>query len=188
MPIRVNNVTKNNGGTSTYNQRELALIRYNNTSVWRKTVTLTNLVGGGARTDNRQLDAGYNDSTYTLLSTNLVAGHKYFVRGYVYTNGAWTMEPISTLTFYGATIASVSGNDKSQTNNIMQTVSSNSGSVTHRVFGSVVAGTSSWCGSTLYMLVDVTPLEEATGRTFTASQFWSYIGSSVFYGSKDFVP
>lgn len=37
-----------------------------------------------------------------------------------------------------------------------------------------------------YMVVDITPLEEALDRTLTADEFWTFIGSKEFYGDKTF--
>lgn len=191
MPIILNGDTFANGGTATYGDTSLSAIQVSidggeAVEVWRRAVTLVNLVGSAAATDTRVIDAGYNDMTYTVRSFTAVNGHKYYCRASTSCVGSWTMGPTSTVFFDGTTVSSSGGN--SNTGHIVKTLSSGTKSATHRAYGSSAAGAYSACNATLYMMVDITPLEEATGRTFTANEFWSYIGSQVFYGSKDFTP
>lgn len=191
MPIELNGVTFPNGGNAFFNGDELSSIQVSingdpPVEVWRRSVTLTNLVGGSSIRDNRVIDAGYNDMTYTVKTITAEAGHKYYVRARASAVGSWTMGPTSTISFDGTTVTSSGGNQT--TGAIMKSPSAGSRSVTHRVYGSSAAGAYSACDSYTDMIVDITPLEEAAGRTFDAAQFWSYIGSTVFYGSKEFIP
>lgn len=195
MPIILNDETFSNGGTVTLNLGDgdvsLSAIQVSidgadSVEVWRRAVTLTNLVGSNLISDTRVIDAGYNDMTYGMKSFTAVNGHKYYCRASTDAVGSWTMDPTSTVFFDGTSVSSSGGG--ANTGHIVKTLSSGTKSATHRAYGSSVAGAYSACYANLYMIVDITPLEEATGRTFTANQFWSYIGSQVFYGSKDFTP
>lgn len=195
MPIIYNGETFSNGGSATVDlgdgEVSLSAIQVSidggdPVEVWRRAVTLVNLVGNGVATDTRVIDAGYNDMTYTMRSFTAINGHKYYCRASTDCVGSWTMGPTSTVFFDGTAVSSSGGN--ANTGHVIKTLSSGTKSATHRVYGSSVAGAYSACNANLYMMVDITPLEEATGRTFTANEFWSYIGSQVFYGSKDFTP
>lgn len=195
MPIIYNGETFSNGGSATGNLGDgevslssimVSIDGADPVEVWRRAVTLVNLVGNEAAIDIKVIDAGYNDMTHTMRTFTAINGHKYYCRASTDCVGAWTMGPTSTVFFDGTTVSSSGGN--ANTGHIVKTLSSGTKSATHRVYGSSVAGAYSACNANLYMMVDITPLEEATGITFTASSFWNYIGQTVFYGSKDFTP
>lgn len=188
MPIVLNGVTFGNGGTATYNDTELSSIQVSlggadPVEVWRRSVTLVNLVGNQQITSTKVIDAAYNEGTTPMQNYTTVSGHKYFVRGSASATGTWTYGPASRLSVGSLQVASMNG-----PNNATLIPSSSSVQSAHYWMGSSQVGAYSACTATIYMVVDITPLEEATGRTFTAAQFWSYIGSTVFYGSKEFIP
>ena len=190
MPIRLNNQMHKNGGFSNFNQRALQKIRYANRIVWQRQVTLKNLLNAQGSGSNYYDIAPQSGSrvygTYTVVS-----GHRYFVRaGASILTTDWTGTPYVTTRVGGTAITSISGSGASGTNNAIITPSSTSCEwrMDWNLPGGGTVGGNYWTYTYLYMIVDLTEIEEALGRTFTASEFWNYIGGQVFYGNKDVIP
>ena len=200
MSIVINGITNagtfNNGGSASYGGYSLNEIKYDIYSVWKKEVTLTNLLSA-QNNDSRWLDIGYGEGTYpdaqSATSFTVVVNHRYFIRSrdYIYPSdwdGAWG--PTSATVVGGSWTNSVSGSNGLAITNVIRTFSSTSALRQHYVKGrGQTAGGQYLMESNLYMLVDMKPLEDARGAQFaSADDFWTYIGSQVFYGSKNFVP
>lgn len=190
MPIRLNNQVHNNGGYSNYNNQALSRIRYNNRTVWQREITLTNLLANEYG-KSRWLDIGYGEGTYENGNFAVTAGHRYFVRARAYIWGAdWDSDWGTTCgTNVQDRIVTVSGSGADATANMIITASSST--LTWSMYDKgrgMTAGGQYVHQSFVYMVMDITELETARGTQMSASDVWSFIGSSVFYGNKSFIP
>lgn len=189
MSIILNGTTFANGGTALYNGTSLSSIKYGTTEVWRRSVTLTNLIGNSDSSTTHTIDIGYNSGITNYRTISTESGHRYYVRAKAECAGSFASSPTPTsrAQIGGTNIASIYSVN-STTNHAI--ITAGSSSVLRHFWQGTASGSGVYasCKATWYMLVDLTELESATGTTFTASSFWSYIGSSVFYGDKEVTP
>lgn len=170
----------------------LQIVRTNGTEVWKRGITLTNSVGRWAMQASKSWsDAGFEENNISAGTLSLNSAHRYFV--YVEWSGYGYEYNPQTSFAYNAWV-------QLDTTSL---VSKNTNTPFHRETKSaktIVSGfgytnlllhysrSGVWQGdaiATFYMVMDITALEAEKG-TMTADQVWTFIGGSVFYGSKDF--
>jgi len=164
-------------------------INVNGVTVWKSAVTLVNLVGSTAQ----KIEEAYSDHGYDWGHTrngsaiSTVVGHRYYVRAYA---GAYAGGCAHGYTGSFATSTARFVGDIAHTDGGTATghaiVVANSSSTNLQMFMSRGASDGGSCSAEFYMVVDLTEFEQVTEKTYTADTFWSVIGSTVFYNSKEF--
>lgn len=197
MPIYDNDGTSNyqigtvydNDGTANY---RIGKVYDNdgttNSLIYSGSVVLTNLVGSAAQTITRSWsDHGYDSGTANGNAISTIAWHRYYVRAYA---EAWAAgcshgytNPYGYATAVFINNISATGNGGNVTNHAI--VQANSGTTYMQLAYRRNESDQGSTSATFYMIVDLTELEASTGVTYTADSFWSLIGKSVFYGTKE---
>lgn len=166
-------------------------INVNGVRVWSADVTLVNNVGSSEISCGHTYDiSGGQSGTDTLLTVNnVVAGHRYFIRCGNVRNGETTnySRIVVTDNNQTTTLSETYGGtwDEPTRDNIIYTAKSASMIFQHQHSGAAkdvtyFAGTQAY----LFMVVDLTELEETVGTQYTATTFWEKIGGTEFYNTK----
>ena len=156
--------------------------------IYSGSVVLTNLVGSAAQTITRSWsDHGYDSGTANGRAISTIAGHRYYVRAYA---EAWAAgcshgytNPYGYATAVFINSVAATGNGGNVTNHAI--VQANSSTTYMQLAYRRNESDQGSTRATFYMIVDLTELEASTGVTYTADSFWSLIGKSVFYGTKE---
>lgn len=170
--------------TVKFGSTALKVLKIGSTEVWKKAITITNKLSAATEVKHNWSDIGYDATTYNGNAVALTKGHRYYIRAQSSTWASLNDGGFAdgAAVFDGVTIAS-SGTGATKTNHAIVKASAASAylqTYVHRN-NSPQGGTT----STFYMIVDLTELEAAAGKTYTAETFWAAVKSAVFYGSKE---
>lgn len=165
--------------------------------IYQSSVVVTNLVGGAKVTVRKTWsDAGYAKEYYTVKNVAATAGHRYYVRG------TWQGRGLangSSFLYETAAYGNVQNTESflngswghydtqfNQKNLTFQDIKAAS-SRTFQTGGYFVRSnqTSGYSETSIYMIVDITPLEQAMGKTLSANEVYALFGNNVFFGSKE---
>lgn len=198
MPIYDNNGTTNyeigvlydNDGTTNY---QIGKIYDNdgttNCLIYSSNVTLTNLLNEKIDVSGYWADHGTWTSIHEGDALPTVPGHKYYVNVSLFIYAAPCSHGYNNRygrarAIFNGTVLATTLSDQWSSGHAIITATSNSTKPQLEIYREQA---DSGNGHAYYsMVVDVTELEAATGTTYTADSFWSFIGGGVFYGSKEF--
>lgn len=155
--------------------------------IYTSSVILKNLLSSEMNVLGYWQDHGYWVSTHEGTALSTVAGHRYYVRVLATANAhpcihGGTAYGRADAKFAGVTISSAL-NAQWNTGHAIVTATSNS--TTPQLIQTRDGSDQGRTDAYFYMVVDLTELEAATGVTYTADSFWSLIGSTVFYNTKE---
>ena len=155
--------------------------------LYTASVIMTNLTGTEPGSCWHAADYAGGPVSHDLLTINATAGHRYFIYWNLSQVGEFDGTPTNQLRLNpdGMVLAS-SGGKASEDGMAIVTATSNTMTLNHYCVLKTFVGYSSILKALLYMVVDITQYEEDTGVTYTAESFWEAIGSTAFYGSKEF--
>ena len=165
--------------------------------IYQSSVVVTNLVGGAKVTVRKTWsDAGYAKEYYTVKNVAATAGHRYYVRGTWQgrglANGSSFLYETAAYGNVQNTASFLNGSYKhydtqfNQQNLVFHDIKAAS-SGTFQTGGYFVRldHTSGYSETSIYMIVDITPLEQAMGKTLSANEVYALFGNNVFFGSKE---
>lgn len=189
--FEIGKIYDNNGTTSTQIAKVYDNNGTTNSLIYTADITLTNLVGSADVTKTiTWSDGGAKGENNLLISSFVgVAGHRYFIRakvgGYAYVYSGSTLNYDAVVHCSSTPIVAMHTtaqfNTTENTNSIIYTAGA---AQPYYIYLDYYRNNSSQ-GSvkgTAVMIVDITELEAAKGKTYTVETFLSEIG--VFYGSK----
>ena len=129
---------------------------------------------------NAMIDAGLSNYDRDMATYSVTVGRRYYIRAVSSNYGSFTVGGTSTVRYNGTNLTTANAG----ANHTIWTANKDTLKITHYYYGSTNAGWSASCNSSLYMVVDVTDLDDSVAGN--ADTFWKSIGSNIFYGSKAF--
>lgn len=155
--------------------------------LYTASVIMTNLAGDEPGTCFHAADAAGGRVSHDMLTILANVGHRYFVYWNLRQVGEFDGTPTNELILKpDGTVLASSGGTESKDGMAIVTATGNTLTLNHNCNLKTFEGYSSILYANLYMVVDITQYEEDTGVTYTAESFWEAIGSTAFYGSKEF--
>lgn len=152
-------------------------------------VTLTNKVSLSEQVIGWS-DSGYDAGTKVMATLSTTAGHRYYVRatvrGWAYDNPTGVNGLIH---FNNQSVANLEGcnasyaSPKAVTNHVIISATSSQTTLGLDYYRNASSQGGIYYGKDT-MVVDITPLESVTGKTYTAATIYSLMGSAYFTGSK----
>lgn len=162
-------------------------VTVNGITIWTSNITIKNLVGSAAVDCIHYADGGLGSQYHTLISVGATAGHRYYLRWSLMRYGEfqYITNDILLSPDNGTYLHRLGdgGNTYEVPGHTIVTASTNSIGFVHGGSIQTYKGYSAYTKAKAYMIVDLTELEAAKGKTYTADSFYSEIGQ--FYGSKE---
>lgn len=135
-------------------------------------------------------DTGYDTGTKTMATLSTTPGHRYYiratVRGWAYDNPTGVNGLIH---FNNQAVANLEGcnsnptSPKTVTNHVIITASSSQTTLGFDYYRNASSQGGMYYGKDM-MVVDITPLESLTKKTYDAGTIYNLLGSTYFTGSK----
>lgn len=194
--VEIGKIYDNNGSSSTQIGKIYDYNGSSNSLIYTASVNCTNMLGTNSNYQlgmTRALDIGwtqsYSDKWHTDASGTTAsrsfactAGHRYYIRADCSKFGEFTAGGVNQVhVTSGSQRTLVADNG---TGHVVITANGTSIIPEQYTTGSTGAGYSAGTVSHVYMIVDITELEDMVGSTLTAAQVWSYFGSNVWWGTK----
>lgn len=187
----------NNGSTSSQIDKVYDNDGTTSRLIYQSSVVLTNLVGSAQVTVRKTWsDAGYAKEYYTVKNVAATAGHRYYVRGtwqgrglangssFLYETAAYGNAQ-SEASFLQGSWGHYDTQFNQQNLTFQDIKAASSGTFQTGGYFVRLDHTSGYSETSIYMIVDITPLEEAAGKTLTAAEVYYLFGNNVFFGSKE---
>lgn len=189
MALQVNNDIKLK--SCNVNGFKCKKIFLDNKQIWSSAVTLVNNVGSEFKFCFNDYDTAGGAKSHTVLTiNNVIPGHRYFIRCGNTRHGEETYYSRFVVDDGGITtiLTEAYGPLNSPLKqNVIYVAKSNTLKFVYQGDGRAAQiGYSVITQGYLFMVVDITEIEELAGTQYDGSTFWNQIGNVEFYNSKEF--